>query len=113
MKTATAKKIKSLGVSLEEDMKRLKKKRSDLYMSAKNPEPRLSLAWNVITLRHKNKFTQVELAELAGVTSRTIISIEDENGTYNPTLDVINGIAKAFKVSAADLLKNVDLTENF
>ncbi len=101
------------GVSLEEDIKRIKKKRPDLYASMKNPGPRISLAWNVITLRNKKQFTQVELAEKAGVTSRTIISIEDENGTYNPTLDVIDGIAKAFGVTASDLIRPVDLTMNF
>jgi transcriptional regulator with XRE-family HTH domain len=101
------------GVSLEEDTKRLKRKRPDIYRALKNPGPRISLAWNLIKLRDKKKMTQVELARRAGISSRTIISIEDENGNYSPTLGVIDGIAKALKVTASDLVKNVDLTKNF
>jgi DNA-binding XRE family transcriptional regulator len=101
------------GISEEEATKELKKKRPDLYASLKNPGPHLSLAWNVIKLRAKKKMTQVELARRAGISSRTIISIEDENGNYSPTLGVIDGIAKALGVTASDLVKTVDLTVNF
>jgi DNA-binding XRE family transcriptional regulator len=101
------------GISEEEATKELKKKRPEIYAALKNPGPRLSLAWNMIKLRTKKGFTQVELAKRAGVSSRTIISIEDENGSYSPKLEVIDGIAKAFGVTASDLIKPVDLTVHF
>jgi DNA-binding XRE family transcriptional regulator len=107
------KKIDTLGVSLEEDTKHMKRTRPDIYKALKNPGPRISLAWNLIKLRDKKKLTQVEVARRAGISSRTIISIEDENGTYSPTLGIIDAIAKALGVTASDLVKNVDLTVNF
>ncbi len=94
-----------------ESLERIKKNRPDLYASLKHPSPRVSLAWNVTTLRNKKQFSQVELAELAGVSRGTIISIENNN--YNPTLDVIDGVAKAFGVTASDLIRPVDLTVNY
>ncbi len=112
MKTKTRKGT-LLGVSMEEDMKGLRKKRPDLWASLKNPSPRISLGWNLIKLRNKKKLTQVELAEKAGVSSRTIMNIENENSTYSPTLGIIDLIAKALGVTASDLVKNVDLTVNF
>lgn len=102
-----------LGVSMEEDMKHIKKVRPDIYASLKNPSPRISLGWNLIKLRDKKKLTQVELAEKAGVSSRTIMNIENENSTYSPTLGIIDLVAKALGVSASDLIKPVDLTVNF
>jgi DNA-binding XRE family transcriptional regulator len=107
------KKIVLPGVSIEEDIKHLKKRRPDLYASLKNPSPRVSLGWNLIKLRNKKKLTQVELAEKAGVSSRTVLNIENENSTYSPTLGIIDLIAKALGVTASDLVKNVDLTVNF
>jgi len=113
MKGTTAKKIKLPGISLEDHTQILKKKRPDIYAALKNPDPHINLAWNTLSLRHKFGFTQIELAGHSGVTSRTIQNIEDVNSGYNPTLDVITGIAKALKVKPEDLIKNVDLTENF
>jgi DNA-binding XRE family transcriptional regulator len=101
------------GISLEEDTKRLKKTRPDLYASLKNLSPRISLGWNLIKLRNKKKLTQVELADRDGVSSRTIMNIENENSTYSPTLGIIDLIAKALGVTASDLVKTVDLTVNF
>ena len=107
------KKIVLPGISEQEATRRLKKTRPDLYASLKNPSPRISLGWNLIKLRSKKKLSQVELAEKAGVSSRTILNIENENSTYSPTLGIIDLIAKALGVTASDLVKNVDLTVNF
>lgn len=54
--------------------------------------------------------TQQELAELVGVSSRTIISIE--KGKYNPSLMLAYKIAKVFAVSIEELCclqKNMEL----
>ncbi len=98
------------GVSMEEDLKRVKKNRPDIHQYLKNPSPRVSLAWNVVALRTKKHMTQEVLAQKVGISSRTIISIENVNNHYNPTLDVITGIAKAFGVKPEDLIKKADLT---
>jgi DNA-binding XRE family transcriptional regulator len=113
MRETSAKKIKLPGISLPEHVQILKKKRPDIYAALKHPDPHINLAWNVLNLRVKYAYTQIELAERSDVTSRTIQNIENVNSGYNPTLDVITGIAKAFKVKPEDLIKAVDLTENF
>lgn len=56
---------------------------------------------NVRKLRTKANMTQVELAKLVKVSSRTIISIENEK--YNPFLILAYRIAEIFKVSMEDL----------
>lgn len=56
---------------------------------------------NVKKLRTNVNMTQVELAKLVNVSSRTIISIENEK--YNPSLILAYRIAKVFKVSMEDL----------
>lgn len=105
--------MKLPGTSLQEHAQVLKKKRPDIYAALRHPDPHVSLAWNVLNLRYKFGFTQGELAGRAGVTSRTIQNIENVNSGYNPTLDVITGIAKALGTKPEDLIKTVNLTEIF
>lgn len=52
-------------------------------------------------LRTKYKFTQQQLAEMVGVSSRTIISIE--KGQYNPSIMLAYRMAKVFGVTVEDL----------
>ena len=52
-------------------------------------------------LRTKYKFTQQQLAEMVGVSSRTIISIE--KGQYNPSIMLAYRMAKVFGVSVEEL----------
>jgi DNA-binding XRE family transcriptional regulator len=113
MKTTTTKKPKLPGISLQEHAQILKKKHPDIYAALKHPDPYINLAWNVLDLRHKHGFTQVELAERSGVTDRTIQNIENVNSGYNPTLDVISGLAKTLGAKPEDLIKTIDMTENF
>ncbi len=113
MKGSATKKIKLPGITLQDHVQILKKKRPDIFAALKHPDPHINLAWNVLNLRFKHGYTQIGLAERSEVTSRTIQNIENVNSGYNPTLDVITGIAKAFKVKPEDLIKTVDLTENF
>ncbi|RDU23225.1 helix-turn-helix transcriptional regulator [Anaerosacchariphilus polymeriproducens] len=67
---------------------------------------------NVRKLRTEANMTQVELAKLVNVSSRTIISIENEK--YNPSLILAYRIAEIFKVSMEDLycLKENITSEN-
>lgn len=52
-------------------------------------------------LRQAAEMTQVQLAKLVHVSSRTIISIE--RGQYNPSLMLAYRIAQVFDVSVEDL----------
>lgn len=52
-------------------------------------------------LRQAAEMTQVQLAKLVHVSSRTIISIE--RGQYNPSLMLAYRIAQVFSVSVEDL----------
>ena len=60
-----------------------------------------ALRSNILFLRAQKRFSQIALAERAGV-SRTIVSAV-ENGEGNVTLDVLERIAGALETSVADL----------
>lgn len=55
----------------------------------------------VYTLRTKKGLTQEELAEKAGITRQTIISIE--KGNYTPSVLLALKLAGVFKVSVEDI----------
>ena len=113
MKGTAGKKMKLPGITLQDHVQVLKKKRPDIYAALKHPDPHINLAWNVLKFRTQQGYTQTQLAAQADITSRTIQNIENVNSGYNPTLDVITGIAEVFKLRPEDLIKTVDLTENF
>lgn len=52
-------------------------------------------------LRKENHITQQQLAEMLGVTSRTIISLE--KGDYNPSVLLAYKISEAFNVYIEDV----------
>jgi transcriptional regulator with XRE-family HTH domain len=54
-------------------------------------------------LRTARKLNQVTLAKRAGVTQPYIVAME--KGRENPTLDVLERLAKALKVSLAELVR--------
>ena len=60
------------------------------------------LATNIRVERAKNKISQQQLAEMAGVSLETIGQIERE--LANPTLSTIISIASALEVSLNDLI---------
>lgn len=70
----------------------------EVYFTSKGG---VKLKNNVRKLRTKINMTQVELAKLVHVSSRTIISIETEK--YNPSLILAYRIAEIFNVSLEDL----------
>jgi len=109
----TGKKIKLPGVSAGEHIHRMKKVRPDIYKSLKTPSPRTSVAWNIVNIRHRQGLTQVELAEKAGITSRTIQYLEDLNHLYNPTLEVLSKVANGLDVGLEEIIRPVDLTKAF
>lgn len=57
---------------------------------------------NVKKLRKARNLSQEELAELIGRDVRTIIAIEA--GTRNPTMETIQKLVQALKVSSDELL---------
>ena len=56
----------------------------------------------VKALRKANNMTQLTLADLLDIDVRTIKNLES-GGAYNPTLKIIVGLAKAFKVEIREL----------
>ena len=56
-------------------------------------------------MRDKNKLTQEDLADLVGV-DRSYMGFV-ERGQKNPTLQKLNLIAKAFKISLSELFKGI------
>ena len=52
-------------------------------------------------LRAEHSMTQQQLADMVGVSSRTIISIE--KGQYNPSIMLAYRMAKVFDVSVEEL----------
>lgn len=71
---------------------------------------------NIEIIRRTRWLSQSQLAKKAKITQSMVSNIEDWE--YNPTLDVINKIATALKVSPSFLFKNkldwdmVDIIEN-
>lgn len=61
------------------------------------------LARNVREIREQRGWSQEELGDLADV-HRTYVS-QVERGIRNPTIEIVARLAKALKVSAADLLQ--------
>lgn len=62
------------------------------------------LGENLRALRARRNLSQLELAELAGITQGYISSIEQESRAVS--IDVVDELAKAFGVPVADLLKD-------
>lgn len=63
---------------------------------------RQRLAANLRRLRHRHAWSQEEFAERAGI-HRTYVS-DLERGSRNPTITVVEKLAKALKVTAGSLL---------
>ena len=66
-------------------------------------EVRRRLARNVVKFRGQRDWSQEELAEEAGL-HRTYVS-GVERGVRNPTIQIVERLAKALKVSASQLLE--------
>lgn len=60
------------------------------------------LAINLKYYRHKNKLSQEKLSDLLSSSLTYINQLEKE--LRNPSIDMIDRIAKAFKISSAELL---------
>ncbi len=63
-----------------------------------------NIAKNLRKLRKIKKLSQEKLARLADVSNNTIIKIE-AGKNQNPTLDTLEKISEALKVSVDDLIK--------
>ena len=68
-----------------------------------NTELRVKLALRIRGLRKKHKYTQEKLAELSGLDAKHIQLLESKRPCA-PTLDTLERIAKAFKMSISKLL---------
>ena len=63
---------------------------------------RQRLAVNLRRLRHEKGWSQEEFADRAGI-HRTYVS-DLERGARNPTIEVVERLAKPFKVKAGSLM---------
>jgi transcriptional regulator with XRE-family HTH domain len=60
------------------------------------------LGKNIKKARQKAKMTQTEVAEKAGIHANYYARIE--RGEHNPSVDILEAIAKALKVKSSDIL---------
>ena len=111
MKTATKKKLLDGFITTQEHIRRLKKKKPEIYNSLKHPSLRACVAWNTMDHRTQLRFSQAQLAEKSGVSRRAVQYLEDITAKFSPTLDVIEKVSKALGVEVSDLFKRVDLTK--
>ncbi len=63
---------------------------------------RKRLARNLVALRQARGWSQEDLADAAGLHRTYVSGIERQ--VRNPTLDILERLAKAFKISAGELL---------
>lgn len=67
----------------------------------------MSIGENIKKTRKKQELTQKSLAERANISRSYLADVE--NGRYNPSIDVLNKIAKALGITGQQLLKdNID-----
>ena len=63
---------------------------------------RKRLARNLVALRHARGWSQEDLADVAELHRTYVSGIERQ--VRNPTLDILERLAKAFKITAGELL---------
>ena len=66
---------------------------------------RIELGTRIRELRIKNKWTQVEAADILGL-DRSYLS-EIENGKKDPSLRVLKTLAVGFRLTLSDLLRDL------
>lgn len=78
---------------------------SSSVLTMKKPAAKTILAQNVLALREHRGWSQATLARAAGISQRTVSNIEspDRNPGYSPTLDAVEGIARAFGLASYHL----------
>jgi transcriptional regulator with XRE-family HTH domain len=64
----------------------------------------MTIANKIKQYRDQHELTQAQFAEAGGLTREVIQSIENERNT-NPTLDTLEGIARAMGISIDELVK--------
>ncbi len=108
MKTVTkSKKLNDLFISEKEHLENIKRKRPDLFKLLDNPTPKARLAANIYLLRASLHLTQKEISDKAHVGLKTFQRIEEAQPVSNPTMEVIEAIAKALKVDIQKLYQPV------
>lgn len=60
------------------------------------------LGKNIKKARQKSKLTQAELAEKAGIHTNYYARLE--RGEVNPSMEIVENIAKALKVKSSDIM---------
>lgn len=66
----------------------------------------MSLARNLRTYRNLRKLSQSELAQAAGVSTKTVSNIEKGTHKHDPNLDTIRRLARALKIEVETLTKD-------
>ena len=110
MKSKTKKTVRKSKIS-RKTLERLKKHHPHLYHALKNPTPKARLRANVVDLRLKKGLSRQELAKKAKVGFRTLQRIEQAHPASNPTVQVVEGLARALGVDIIDLYRLVNQAE--
>jgi predicted transcriptional regulator len=76
-----------------DDAKKKILQNEEVRQELKNNEAEYKIIAEIITARQEKNLTQKDLAELIGTRQSNISRLE--SGTYNPTLEFLNKIAKA------------------
>lgn len=71
-----------------------------VYTTSMSPKPKIGNKLKF--LRKQHKLTQVELAKKAGISANYYARIERDE--ENPSIEVLQALAKALKVASSDIL---------
>jgi transcriptional regulator with XRE-family HTH domain len=66
---------------------------------------RRQLANRIRELRAEHEMTQQALAEAAGIDYKSVQRLEAKHPQFYPKLDTLESLAKAFKISASELIR--------
>lgn len=83
----------------------LKRRGTAFYKKYRHPGPKFFLALNLLDLRLKKGWTQVETAKKAQMAFNTYVNMEQAQPTSNPTADKLITLAKLFEVTMSELWK--------
>ena len=83
----------------------LKRRGAAFYKKHRHPSPKFFLALNLLDLRLKKGWTQVQTAKKAQMAFNTYVNIEQAQATSNPTADKLIKLAELFEVKMSELWK--------
>lgn len=90
----------------------LKEHHPHVYRAVKNPTPQARLGANITVLRLKKGMTREQLAAKAKLTHHALQKIEEAHPSSNPTVRVVENLARALGVDVLDLYQVIRQVES-